>query len=76
MRDYHRRTRDRNTLCRRRDGRVFIGVADGWLNPADAHATTEDIEAHLSEIEDLSSYALPASSWDELRDIGRLRNNR
>jgi len=60
----------------RRYGRVFIGVADGWLNPRDADATAEDIEAHLSEIEDLSSYALPASSWDELRDIGRLRNAR
>jgi hypothetical protein len=60
----------------RRYGRVFIGVADGWLSPRDANATAEDIEAHLSEIEDLSSYALPASSWDELHDIGRLRSTR
>jgi len=60
----------------RRYGRVFIGVADGWLSPKGAYATAEDIEAHLSEIEDLSSYALPASSWDELHDIGRLRNSR
>jgi NAD(P)-dependent dehydrogenase (short-subunit alcohol dehydrogenase family) len=59
----------------RRYGRVFIGVADGWLSPGDANATAEDIEAHLSEIEDLSSYSLPASSWDELHDIGRLRRN-
>jgi NAD(P)-dependent dehydrogenase (short-subunit alcohol dehydrogenase family) len=60
----------------RRYGRVFIGVADGWLSPTNACATAEDIETHLSEIEDLSSYALPASSWDELHDIGRLRNSR
>jgi len=60
----------------RRYGRVFIGVADGWLSPKGAHATAEDIEAHLPEIEDLSSYALPASSWDELHDIGRLPNRR
>jgi NAD(P)-dependent dehydrogenase (short-subunit alcohol dehydrogenase family) len=59
----------------RRYGRVFIGVADGWLSPKGAYTTAEDIEAHLSEIEDLSSYALPASSWGELHDIGRLRNN-
>ena len=60
----------------RRFGRVFIGVADGWLSPSDACPTAEDIEAHLSEIEDLSSYALPASSWDELRSIGRLLKRR
>jgi hypothetical protein len=56
----------------RRYGRVFIGVADGWQSPRGTCASAEDIEAHLSEIEDLSSYALPASSWDELHDIGRL----
>jgi len=56
----------------RRFGRVFIGVADGWQSAKDVLATAEDIQTHLSEIEDLSSYALPASSWDELRDIGRL----
>jgi len=59
-----------------RYGRVFIGVADGWVSPRDTGATAEDIEAHLSEIEDLSSYALPSSSWDELHDIGRLRSTR
>jgi NAD(P)-dependent dehydrogenase (short-subunit alcohol dehydrogenase family) len=58
----------------RRFGRVFIGVADGWKAPRGACPTAEDIEAHWSEIEDLSSYALPASSWDELRGIGSLLN--
>jgi NAD(P)-dependent dehydrogenase (short-subunit alcohol dehydrogenase family) len=56
-----------------RFGRVFIGVADGWVNPG---ATAEDIEAHLPEIEDLSSYQIPATSMDELRIIGRLRGGR
>jgi NAD(P)-dependent dehydrogenase (short-subunit alcohol dehydrogenase family) len=60
----------------RRFGRVFIGVADGWLSPLNACATVEDIEAHLSEIEDLSSYEIPAASPDELRVIGRLRSSR
>lgn len=59
-----------------RFGRVFIGVAEGWLSPAGSCPTAEDIEEHLPEIEDLRSYALPASSWDELRDIGRLRRGR
>jgi NAD(P)-dependent dehydrogenase (short-subunit alcohol dehydrogenase family) len=59
-----------------RFGRVFIGVADGWINPINACATAEDIEAHLPEIEDLSSYSIPPTSMDELRLIGLLRRNR
>jgi NAD(P)-dependent dehydrogenase (short-subunit alcohol dehydrogenase family) len=59
-----------------RFGRVFIGVADGWVNPSDAAATAEDIETHLAEIKDLASYAIPATSLEELRVIGRLRRNR
>jgi NAD(P)-dependent dehydrogenase (short-subunit alcohol dehydrogenase family) len=57
----------------RRFGRVFIGVADGWIGPAGAPASAEDIEAHLGEIEDLGSFATPGSAWDELAVIGRLR---
>jgi len=56
-----------------RFGRVFVAVADGWINPADSPATAEDIEAHLSEIEDLGSFAMPPTSLDELGVIGRLR---
>jgi NAD(P)-dependent dehydrogenase (short-subunit alcohol dehydrogenase family) len=60
----------------RRFGRVFIGVADGWIGPAGGPASAEDIEAHLAEIEDLSSFATPGSAWEELGDIGRLRAGR
>jgi NAD(P)-dependent dehydrogenase (short-subunit alcohol dehydrogenase family) len=60
----------------RRFGRVFIGVADGWLSPLHSCATAEDIEAHLSEIEDLRNYEIPPSSLDELSVIGRLRSSR
>ena len=59
-----------------RFGRVFIGVADGWLGPLDSCATAEDIEAHLPEIEDLGSYEMPLTSLDELRVIALLRTNR
>ena len=59
-----------------RFGRVFIAVADGWTNPLESCATAEDIEAHLPEIENLSSYEIPPTSLDELSVIGRLRKNR
>lgn len=57
----------------RRFGRVFIGAADGWLPPEGHMPTAEDVAAHLDTIRDLESYAMPATSWDELREIGRLR---
>ncbi len=59
-----------------RFGRVFIGVADGWINPLESCATAEDIEAHLPEVADLSSYAIPPTSFDELSVIGGLRRSR
>ena len=59
-----------------RFGRVFIGVADGWMGPLDGCATAEDIEAHLPEIRDLTSYEIPPTSIDELAIIGRMRKKR
>lgn len=59
-----------------RFGRAFIAVADGWVAPGPGPATPEDIEAHLDEIEDRSSYAIPPTSLDELSVIGRLRKER
>ena len=53
-----------------RFARVFIGVTNGWLGPARASATAEDIDAHLDEIEDLGGFAVPGSAWEELREIG------
>jgi NAD(P)-dependent dehydrogenase (short-subunit alcohol dehydrogenase family) len=59
-----------------RFGRAFIAVADGWLAPEGAVPAAEDIQAHLGEIEDLGSYAMPPTSIDELGVIGRLRRER
>ena len=60
----------------RRFGRAFIAVADGWIAPDGHCPTAEDIEAHLPEIEDQSSYAIPPTSIDELKVIGALRKSR
>ncbi|MCB2076787.1 MAG: SDR family NAD(P)-dependent oxidoreductase [Novosphingobium sp.] len=59
-----------------RFGRVFVGVADGWVSTADAVPSAEDVAAHWPEIEDRSSYAIPPTSIDELGVIGRLRKER
>jgi NAD(P)-dependent dehydrogenase (short-subunit alcohol dehydrogenase family) len=60
----------------RRFGRVFIGVADGWVSPLNTDPTAEDVQAHLAEIEDRSSYTMPHTSLDELKVIGKLRSER
>lgn len=59
-----------------RFGRAFIAVADGWVSPGETPPTAEDIEAHLAEIEDLSSYSIPPFSIAELGEIGKLRKER
>ena len=45
-----------------RYGRAFIAVADGWIAPKGTVATAEDIDAHVGEIRDLSSWDIPPTS--------------
>lgn len=59
-----------------RFGRIFIGVADGWLAPEGGTVSAEDVASHLQEIEDRTSYSMPPTAWDELREIGRLSAQR
>lgn len=59
-----------------RFGRIFVGVTDGWLATEGSSVSAEDIASHLQEIEDRTSYSIPASSWDELREIGQLSARR
>jgi NAD(P)-dependent dehydrogenase (short-subunit alcohol dehydrogenase family) len=59
-----------------RFGRVFLAVADGWVAPPGTAPTAEDVAAHLPEIEDQTSYAIPPTSLAELDVIGRLRAER
>jgi NAD(P)-dependent dehydrogenase (short-subunit alcohol dehydrogenase family) len=59
-----------------RFGRAFIAIADGWIAPKGSVPTAEDIDAHLAEIEDLSSWDIPPTSIMEMATIGRLRKER
>ena len=55
---------------------AFGAVADGWVSPLGTCPSAEDIAAHLPEIEDRGSYAIPPTSLDELNVIGQLRRSR
>ncbi len=59
-----------------RFGRAFIAVADGWIAPKGSVPTAEDIDAHIGEIGDLSSWDIPPTSILEMKTIGRLRKER
>lgn len=48
-----------------RYARVFMGVGPGWLSPAGADVTAEDIAEHLEVIDNLSEFAIPTSHESE-----------
>jgi NAD(P)-dependent dehydrogenase (short-subunit alcohol dehydrogenase family) len=56
-----------------RYARAFVGVAQGWYAPGDVPPSAEDIEEHLATIEDLSSFDLPMSVFEEIELINRHR---
>jgi NAD(P)-dependent dehydrogenase (short-subunit alcohol dehydrogenase family) len=48
--------------------RVFVAVTSGWWT-GDAFPTAEDIAGHMTEIEDRSSYSVPASVIEQMQSI-------
>jgi NAD(P)-dependent dehydrogenase (short-subunit alcohol dehydrogenase family) len=55
-----------------RYARVFVGLAEGWVNTSGRAATPEDIAAHLDQIEDLDGFRVPGSVWAEFADLAAL----
>ena len=49
-----------------RYARVFTGLTDGWLSPAEGPPSVDDVAAHLSEIRDASTYHVPQDMRDEV----------
>jgi NAD(P)-dependent dehydrogenase (short-subunit alcohol dehydrogenase family) len=49
-----------------RYARVFIGVTEGWKSPGDQPPSPQAIGAHLSAIEDRTTYYLPMTNYEEL----------
>ncbi|HEY6533119.1 MAG TPA: SDR family NAD(P)-dependent oxidoreductase [Acidimicrobiales bacterium] len=54
-----------------RYARVFIGLGEGWLADRGTTPSTDDIAAHLDEIDDLDGFTIPATSSDEI--VGLLK---
>jgi NAD(P)-dependent dehydrogenase (short-subunit alcohol dehydrogenase family) len=52
-----------------RYGRVFVGVADGWIAPDEGSIRAENVAAQMGRIRDLSSYSVPMWLFEEMRDV-------
>jgi NAD(P)-dependent dehydrogenase (short-subunit alcohol dehydrogenase family) len=50
-----------------RFARIFIGLCEGWIGPADRPATVEEVALHVEEIRDISHFRVPANLVDEFR---------
>jgi NAD(P)-dependent dehydrogenase (short-subunit alcohol dehydrogenase family) len=51
-----------------RYARVFTGVTSGWTSD-DPEPSAEDVLAHIEQIDDRSTYTVPASMLDEIRSV-------
>jgi NAD(P)-dependent dehydrogenase (short-subunit alcohol dehydrogenase family) len=59
------------SACAGRFARVFVGVAEGWLAPAAATVSAEDLEEHLDAIRDTSRASIPRWMFDEWADVAK-----
>ncbi|MBW0018762.1 MAG: SDR family NAD(P)-dependent oxidoreductase [Mycobacterium sp.] len=52
-----------------RYARVFVGLSEGWLAPAESEPTAEDIQAHLEQISATDTFFVPTSIVDEVLEV-------
>lgn len=49
--------------------RLFVGLTDGWYVPGPDAPSSEEILAHLDQINDLSRFGMPLSGLDEMDTV-------
>ena len=59
------------SVSRGRYGRVFVGVADGWLTRKGEAVSPETVRDHLPEIRDIGDHTAPKWVFDETLDVAR-----
>lgn len=60
--------------CAGRYSRVFVGLCEGWLSPADTRPAAEDILEHIELISETDTFSIPGSLFDEVSEAYALRN--
>jgi NAD(P)-dependent dehydrogenase (short-subunit alcohol dehydrogenase family) len=53
--------------------RLFVGLTEGWYVPGGDAPTSEDILAHLGQIDDISRFDVPLSGLDEMDTVLKAR---
>lgn len=49
--------------------RVFIGLSEGWMAPADSTPSADDIAARLAEVAATEPFTIPGSIYDEVFEV-------
>jgi NAD(P)-dependent dehydrogenase (short-subunit alcohol dehydrogenase family) len=57
------------SACAGRFGRVFVGLAKGWLAENGATPTPDDVCAHFGEISTVEPFIVPESIFDEVAEV-------
>ncbi|KUI19565.1 short-chain dehydrogenase [Mycobacterium sp. GA-1285] len=59
------------SACAGRFARVFVGLSEGWLAPADSDPTAEDLAGHLDAVAATEPFTVPGSIYDEVFAVTR-----
>lgn len=59
------------SVCAGRYGRVFVGVADGWLAPDPRTVSAEAIAQNLPKIRDITQHTAPMWLFEECADTAK-----
>ena len=63
------------SVCHGRFGRVFVGVADGWLAGPGDEVSAETVAEHFEEIRDIDRHTVPRWLFEECATVAdRLEN--
>lgn len=57
------------SACAGRFARVFIGLSEGWMAPADSTPSADDIAARLAEVAATKPFTIPGSIYDEVFEV-------
>lgn len=57
------------SACAGRFARVFIGLSEGWMAPADSTPSADDVAARLAEVAATEPFTIPGSIYDEVFEV-------
>jgi hypothetical protein len=59
--------------CAGRYSRVFVGLSEGWLSPANTRPSAEDIASQITAIIDTDKFSIPGALYEEVAETCAMR---